>query len=50
MDSDNNIINTWKSVSVASRELKISRCHISHVCTGRRKTAGGYKWKYAIKK
>ncbi len=29
------------------KELKINRCTISDVCNGKKKTAGGYFWKYA---
>ena len=30
----------------AQRELGISSTHIAAVCKGKRKTAGGYKWRY----
>ena len=32
------------------RKLNISNSHISACCKGKRKTAGGYKWKYATEK
>ena len=34
----------YKSVSYAQKELGI--CHISDVCYGKRKTAGGYHWEF----
>ena len=47
LDLNNNHIKNWKGLIVASKELKINRCTISDVCNGRKKTAGGYFWKYA---
>lgn len=40
------IINEFYGINEAERETGISHQHISHVCGGKRKTAGGYKWKY----
>jgi len=45
-DLYDNYISTWKGIVVASKELKINRCTITDVCNNRKKTAGGYKWKY----
>lgn len=45
----NEVIKTFKSISQASREMKINSSNISIVCKGIRKYAGGYIWKY-IKK
>lgn len=43
----NEIIAVYESVSAAERENpKANRQHISKVCKGKRKTAGGYKWQY----
>jgi hypothetical protein len=39
-------IKTWQGLIIASKELKINRCTISDVCNGRKKTAGGYTWRY----
>lgn len=39
-------IKTWNSIAEIERELKIKGTHISRVCRGKRKTTGGYKWKY----
>lgn len=46
LNLDGEIIKYWKGVTVASRELNINRCTITDVCNGRKKTAGGFKWKY----
>ena len=37
---------TWLSVKEAKNKTDIS--HISSVCAGTRKTAGGFIWQYAI--
>ena len=36
----------YKSASEASRQMGISRSHLSNVLNGRKQTAGGYHWKY----
>lgn len=36
----------YKSTQEASRQTGISQGHISSVCNGKRKSAGGYVWKY----
>ena len=41
---DEVFIKDFISVTTAMKELNIS--HIGSVCSGKRKTAGGYKWKY----
>lgn len=45
-DQDGNFIKTWESISNAERELKLKGTHISRVCRGKRKTTGGYIFKY----
>ena len=45
-DINLNEIKIWKGIIIASKELNINRCTISDVCNGRKKTAGGYVWKY----
>lgn len=40
-------IAVYPSVIQAARELKLSHSSISECCRGKRKTLGGYKWKYA---
>lgn len=42
---DGLLINSFDSASTARRETGIN--HISCVCLGKFKTAGGYKWRYA---
>ena len=42
-------IRTWDSLVEASKNLDISACCISNACGNRRKSAGGYIWKYAEK-
>lgn len=45
-DINNNIINTFYSMSEASRKTGISRQDIGQACIGKKiKTAGGYIWK-----
>lgn len=41
------IIKTFKSISEASREMKISSGNISAVCQGFKNKASGYIWQYA---
>lgn len=43
----NKLINTYKSISEASRILKIPCTCISYCCKGKAKTAGGYAWQFA---
>lgn len=45
-DISGNFIKTWSSISRAERELKLKGTHISRVCRGKRKTTGGYVFKY----
>ena len=46
LDLDGNLLNEYKSLTEASKATGISVSKISAVCKGRRKTAGGYIWKY----
>lgn len=43
----NEILYQFESINLASKETNISGGHITLVCQGKRKHAGGYKWKYA---
>lgn len=43
-DSQGRKIAVWPSQKMASETLQIQNSHISEVCNGKRKTAGGYKW------
>ena len=48
-DKQGNFIKTWDSIIEASKKLNIYPSCISNTCANRRKTAGGYIWKYANK-
>lgn len=37
---------TYKSIAFASRESGLQAANISNVCAGKRKTTGGYHWKF----
>ncbi len=41
----NNVLKTWDSMTEAEKETNIR--HIGCAAKGRRKTAGGFKWKYS---
>jgi hypothetical protein len=45
IDKNGEEISAYKSIKDA--ESKTGICHIGDVCREKRKTAGGYKWKYA---
>ena len=46
-DSDNNLIQIYNSISEAARQNNISSSsNITSCCQGRRKTCGGFIWKY----
>ena len=44
---DGNLIATFQILNIAARETGINAAHICDVCKGKRKSAGGYVWKYA---
>lgn len=46
LDKDNNYINTFDSISIASNLLGFDPSSIVKSCKGKLKTAYGYKWKY----
>lgn len=48
-DKQNNFIKTWDSIIEASKKLNINASCICNNCKNRRKSAGGYIWKYANK-
>lgn len=48
-DTDGCFIKQWDYISLAAKELQIRLSNIVSVCKGKRKTAGGYIWKYANK-
>lgn len=43
---DGKLINSYISISQASKITKIAKTSISEVCRNKRKTAGGYVWKF----
>jgi hypothetical protein len=43
---DGTLIRRWDGLVDVVRSLGISKANISTVCSGRRPTAGGYKWKF----
>lgn len=45
-DLNGNFIKEWKSLSEASRELKLNRGNIGTCCRLHKGTAGGYIWKF----
>ena len=49
MDKDTKIvIKTFESMKIAAESLGIHKEQISDVCRKKRKTAGGYIWRYAL--
>lgn len=45
-DINNIYINSYESITEAEKKLGINNTSISQCCKGKRKTAGGYIWKY----
>ncbi len=45
-DLQNNLIKSWESMIEVERTLKIKYQDICQCCKGKRKTAGGYIWRY----
>lgn len=41
------VVRRWECIADAARELGFSQPHISECCHGEKKTAGGYRWKFA---
>ena len=46
LDMNNNIINEFESCSLAKKILRKPGISIGDVCHGKRKTAGGFKWRF----
>lgn len=46
LDLQGNILTVYESISDASRKNNISISSISQVCSGKRKTAGRYIWRF----
>lgn len=47
MDLEDNIIQVFDSLKDAERVTKCNNSEISKVCLGKRRTARGYKWRFA---
>ena len=45
-DLQGNLIKTWDSIMDIQRESNINNRSICSCCKGKRKTAGGYMWRY----
>lgn len=45
-DKYGNFIKEWRSARDAQKETKISHSHIGECCNNKRKSAGGYIWKF----
>lgn len=45
-DKDNNFIKEWNGIKEVEEVLKINNGNISECCRGKRKTAGGFIWRY----
>lgn len=45
-DQNNKLIKIWDSQMDASKSIGITNTSIQNVCAGKRKTAGGFIWKY----
>lgn len=46
LDKNGKTLKVWESIVIAARNLKIDKGNICACCKGKRKTAGGYIWKY----
>lgn len=46
LDKNGEILKAWSSASDVERELHIFATHIADCCKGKRKTCGGYLWRY----
>lgn len=47
LDLDNNFVKEYQTLGQALKELNIKANHISDCCLGKRKTCGGFKWRYS---
>lgn len=47
---DGKLIKVWNSIREASEKLKIKNQSITRCCQGKRKTTGGYIWRYRNRK
>jgi hypothetical protein len=49
-DKEGNLIDVFSSLKEARKATGVESCHIKDVSIGKRKTAGGYKWKIIDKR
>ena len=45
LDLNNNVLSEFESMKQAERETGVLVCNISSCCSGRSKSAGGFKWR-----
>lgn len=45
-DLQGNYIKEWNSIKEVKKQFNIYDSNLIACCKGKRKTAGGYKWKY----
>lgn len=45
LDLNDNVLNVFESMTQAEQETGALASHISNCCNGKRKSAGGYKWR-----
>lgn len=43
---DGEFYKEYESISLASKDIKVSACSITNCCRKNQKSAGGYVWKY----
>lgn len=48
IDSDGNIVKRWNDSRTITNETGMSQWSITQCCDGKRKTAYGFRWQYAI--
>lgn len=48
LDMNNNLIREWDCITDASNELGICRQGINACCSGKRKSSGGFHWRYVL--
>ena len=46
LDIDGKILKAWASATDAGKELNLQATHITDCCRGKRRTCGGFKWRY----
>lgn len=50
LDKEGNILKQWESSGIAAEAIGIAKSAIVNCCTGRSKTAAGYRWEYVDKR